>query len=505
MNAAGGHRGKRAAPRKRRFGGAEPTPRPEGTPRPDRPRGSVRGSARRGPAVLLAVVLPVATLAAGLLVTPDAPEPAPAAAPTATTLAEQTLVCPPPPTGAAAPVVVGRDAPDASDASAGDGAVLLEGIGEDPVSEDLEVPALGVVGPVVASDDPAAVRAEGDTAAGLLAGRFGEDVVSGTACEPTSADQWFTGLGAGPERSSVIELVNPAAGDAVADVTLLGPDGPLDVPDVAGVTVPAGERVSLDLGSLTPTGDDLAARVQVVRGRVAASVLDTATPIGGTEVVEWLPRQAEPATTSLLPGLVGGEGQRTLVVANPGDAATQVEVDVLTPTGAVRPTDVRTLQVPAGGVETVSLSTQLQTQADQGAGGVLLRSEAPVTASLRGLVREDLTYAVPVAPASSGAAVLPEGESRVLVTAEPDAAGPTTATVVGRDADGEEVVSEDVEVVPGGLGEVTLPEDAASVAVASDGEVSSAVVVLRGEGNVVLPLRPAVTEALVAQVRPGLP
>jgi len=474
VNAAG-HRGRRAAARPR----------------------------RRGPATLLAVLVPVAALGAGLLVAPDAPAPTPAGAPRSTVLEEQTLVCPPPP-AAGAPVFVGRDTPGDGD---GDGAVALRGLGEDPVSEDLEVPAGGAVGPVVASDDPAAVTAEGDVAAGLLAARFGEDTVSGTACGPTDADQWFTGLGAGPERSSVIELVNPAAGDAVADVTLLGPDGPLDVPDVAGVTVPAGERVSLDLGTITPTGDDLAARVQVVRGRVAASVLDVATPIGGTEVAEWVPRQAAPTTTSLLPGLVGGEGQRTLVVANPGDADTQVEVDVVTEAGAVRPTDVRTLQVPAGGVETVALSEQLQAQADEGAGGVLLRSQAPVTADLRALVRGDLTHAVPVASAATAATLLPEGEARVLVTADPGADGPTSATVVARGADGEEVASEDVEVVPGGLGEVTLPEGAAtaSVVVDGDGEVSAAALVLRGEGNVVLPLRPAVTETLVPRVRPGLP
>ncbi|MCH1866441.1 DUF5719 family protein [Nocardioides sp. CFH 31398] len=500
--------GKRAAPRRRRLGRdrTPAAPRPEAptpvggpTPEPARPAPRTATPSRRGPATLLAVVLPVATLAAGLLVAPDAPEEAPAAAPAATTLAEQTLVCPPPPASGAAPVVVGRE-------PAGDGgAVSVTGLGGEPVEEDLDVPAGGAVGPVLVPGAPAALSAEGDAAAGLLGGRFGEEAVTGTACEPTAADQWFTGLSAGPERSSVVELVNPAAGDAVADVTLLGPDGPLDVPDVEGVTVPAGERVSLDLGALTPTADDLAARVEVVRGRVAASVLDTATPIGGTEVSEWLPRQSAPATTSLLPGLVGGEGPRTLVVANPGAADTQVEVDVVTPTGAVRPTGVRTLQVPAGGVETVGLSEQLAAQVDQGAGGVLLRSADPVTATLRGEVRGDLTYAVPVDPATTGAALLPAGESRVLLTADPDAGSPSTATVTARDADGEEVASEEVEVVPGGLGEVAVPEGAVAVSVVSDGEVAAAVVVLRGEGNVVLPVRPAVTEALVAQVRPGLP
>ena len=42
---------------------------------------------------------------------------------------------------------------------------------------------------------------------------------------PPAAVRWFTGVGAGASHRSVLELTNPDAGTAVADVTVLGRAG----------------------------------------------------------------------------------------------------------------------------------------------------------------------------------------------------------------------------------------------------------------------------------------
>ena len=66
-------------------------------------------------------------------------------------------------------------------------------------------------------------------------------------CRQPASDQWFTGVGAGAGHSSVLELVNPDAGPAVVDGTLIGEDGVVDAPELRGVAVPAGGAVRIDL------------------------------------------------------------------------------------------------------------------------------------------------------------------------------------------------------------------------------------------------------------------
>ena len=53
-------------------------------------------------------------------------------------------------------------------------------------------------------------------------------------------------------------------------------------------------------------------------------------------VQDWLPPQAEPATTNLLLGLARGAGERTLVLANPGADEVRATITVVTPTLGVR-------------------------------------------------------------------------------------------------------------------------------------------------------------------------
>ena len=255
---------------------------------------------------VLAVVLPVLSAAVLLLVRPDAPQD-PTYPPTRTTLTAATLICP-----EGLP-----DSPEVALTTVSDDvdAQVAVGLGDDSADADL------VSGRVTTVDDgdALAVSGEDDAAPGLVAGRAsdGEAVAS---CLPPAAVRWFTGVGAGASHRSVLELTNPDAGTAVADVTVLGRDGVVDAPALRGVSVPGGSTIRLDLSSVIPRTDELALEVVAARGRLGATLLDRIDRVGSAPVTQdWLPGQAEPASDNVLLGLAPGSGRRTLAIANPGD------------------------------------------------------------------------------------------------------------------------------------------------------------------------------------------
>ena len=102
-------------------------------------------------------------------------------------------------------------------------------------------------------------------------------------------DFWFVGSGAVVGQRGRVYLTNPEAAPAVVDVTLYGPDGPIDAPAGRGVPVAAGTQEVRLLDALAPGITRFAVHVHVRSGRVAAAVrdqqLDGLTPRGA----DWLP------------------------------------------------------------------------------------------------------------------------------------------------------------------------------------------------------------------------
>ena len=169
-------------------------------------------------------------------------------------------------------------------------------------------------------------------------------------------------------------------------MTVLGPDGPVDVPAMRGVTVPGGRTVRFDLAAVVPDRADLSLRVVVSRGRLGAHVVDLVDELGGgVRSRDWLPPQAAPATTSYLVGLGGKQGDRVLAVANPGDDEVRVTLRVVTKESEFTPAGLEELTVPPGGTTSVDLSRVLGSRAARGAIGLRLDSSLPVTASMRTL------------------------------------------------------------------------------------------------------------------------
>lgn len=456
------------------------------------PRGRRTAAGRRlNPTVVIGVVLVALTVGALLLVFPHEAADR-SAGPQTATLTAASVGCPAALPGAGT-VSVATGEPGL------EGDVTVTG-GDEPETVALAAPGTSTVD----TEGPVAVTGTGDMAAGLLAARFGGDQLAAVDCPRPSPEAWFTGVGAGARHDSVIELVNPDEGPAVADISVYGRGGPVDVPGLRGVTVRGQDSVRLRLGQLLPRRSELALHVAVSRGRLAASLLDQVPSLGarpGTE--DFLPSQPAPANDQVLLGLPEGEGEDVLAVANPGEDEARVKVKVLTVDSEFAPEGLEELRVAPGTVRTVSLTSILRSAVREGAIGLTLTSTRPVTATVRSVVGDDLSHAAPVTASSEPMTLLvPPGDGRVLLGA---ASGVGVATVSAWTAEGRALEPQEIELEPGQGGVVDLPRGAALVRVETRRSAVHAAALVTGPGGAaVLGFRELLTEALIPDVRPGL-
>jgi hypothetical protein len=453
---------------------------------------------RFGADLVLAVVLPVACALALALLHPDRDQPS-GEPPVETALTSASLVCPSALPGPGSDVL-GVSTLGAEPGTKVRGEVQV-GLGDSAAPVKVRSRRVSAATP---GSGPAVVEAEGDVAPGLVAGRSQSAPLAAVDCAPPAADRWFTAAGADPTHDSVIELVNPNAGPAIADITVRAPNGVLDVPALRGVAVPGRTSTRIDLGQVVPRRGELSLEVHTSRGRLAAHVVDTRDELGtGASAQDWLPSQADPAEENVLLGLVKGPGERTLVLANPGADEVRATVKVITPTSVFAPSGVEPVRVAPDATESLSLDDVLAQAAKDGATGVLVESTGPVTATLRQVAGEDLSL-LAGAPALEGAAaaVLPTGAKRLLL-AGPDAVG--VATVTAYAANGKQLAEQRVELAPDTGADVALAEDASLVTVTPERTSVRAAVLLSGTGTAVVPLRELVLTGLVPDVRPGVP
>ena len=431
---------------------------------------------------VLAVALPLlCILALALVRVPDAPDTT--AAPTRMPLTRATVVCP-------------SGESDVSITTAAEGVRGPVTVGR----TEAQV-ATGEVTTVEAGRDPVTVEGTDDTAPGLVAARTAPGAAA--TCLPPSATSWFTGVGSGAGHRSVLELTNPDAGTAIADVTVYGRNGVVDAPRLRGVSVPGGTSLRLDLASIVPRRDELSLQVVAARGRVGATLVDRIDPVSrGRTVTDWLPGQAEPATENLLLGIPRGEvTRRSLVVANGGPDEVRATVRIVTEESVFAPRDVPDLRIPPQSTIRLDVDGALAKALTEGATGLLVTSNEPVSTTLRTYAGGDLSHAVPD-PLLDGPAtvLLPEGQKQLLLGGA-TAAG--VVEVVARSANGKELATRRVEVAPDRGYSVGLPEGAVLVtATPMRAEVSGAVLT-SGGGVAVVPLTQPATSGLVPSVRPG--
>jgi len=444
--------------------------------------------------LVLAVLLPVLTVGALTFVSTGEADEAAVNAPARTALTRTSLGCPVA-RGAARTVEV------ASSLAERRGQVTIDVLGKDgePRALDLRPRRLSSV----RLDGAAVMTGEDEWAAGLLAARVGDGATIG--CEAPATEAWFTGLGARPQHSSLVELVNPGPGPAIADLRILSPGGPLDVPDVRGVRVPGRSSVVLDLARIIPRRTELAVQVVVSRGRLVSSVWDTVDALdGGPATSDWMAAQPAPATSGLLLGLPEGAGSRRLTIANGGEDETRVELRIVAPESVFDPAGMAEIRVPPGSVRSVLIDDVLAREIRAGATGLLVESTNPVTTTLRSFVADDIAHTVAVPPVTERAAALvPRGTGRLLLAG---ASLPGVAKVLTRDAGGRELREERVEIGPDRSVSVRLPNETAyvRVAVGRTSTVASALV-RTAAGAVVVPLRETVSSGLVPAVLPEPP
>jgi hypothetical protein len=460
----------------------------ERTPAPAGGRRRIAGATNRRPSplTLLAVAIPLLTVAALALVRP-ADTPPSTFAPTGAPLDRTTAVCP--------PRLPGADDLQLGSTSLASGDVTLR-VGRRDETETLDN---GVA--TRSERQYVVVNGSGELAAGLVATRSGAG--SAVGCEQPAPERWFTGLGASAEHASTLTLVNPDKGPAVADVTVWDGSGLVDVPALRGVRVPGGRSTSFDLSEVTPNRDALAIRVGVSRGRLAASVVDVLDPVGRDEPVrEWLPAQTAPAATSYVVGVGTTPADRTLTLANPGDSEERVALKLVSGESEFAPSGLEEITLAPASVSEVDLSGVLRGRTAEGVQALRLEATGPVTASLRTQTPGDLAFAVAGPTVTDEAALALPGGSKRLVVAGAEAPG--VLTLEAWDEDGDAVVNERrVEIDPATAARIRLPDEAvlARVTLERTGAVLSLEVEDRGLS--LQPLVQLVTTSLVPDVRPA--
>ena len=456
-----------------------------------------RRSRRRGfspsPVLVIGILLPLLTIGALALVRPQAPT-THRAAPATRPLTSSATVCPGAAPGSA--TVAASTLGDAGGATFG----IASGSGAQPrpLQVGTDRPTTLEPGP-----DGVVIQGEGRGAGSLVAVEAGTSANTMTRCPAPAPTSWFTGVGAGARHTSTLQLTNPDEGPAVADVDVYGRTRKMEVSRLRGVTVRGGETVSIDLGTIFPRRVDLTLGLTVSRGRLVSSVLDTVPPLGTRHrTADWLPAQSEPATSSLLLGLPDGHASNTLVVANPGESETRVQVRVVTRDAAFTPEGLDEIRVPPGATSLTSLSQVLGKAVKDGAIGIQVTAESPVTASLRSMAAGDLSYAAPVQPTDQPTlAPVPDRPSSVVL-GDASGAGVVTVTAYAR---GRQVLSRRVALNEGSGGLVDLPKGTDLVRVEPRRASVAAALRVTGPGTAVIPLLPPVQDALIPQVRPGLP
>jgi hypothetical protein len=309
----------------------------------------------------------------------------------------------------------------------------------------------------------------------------GADAAAARVCLAPRPRWWFTGAGAQPGQASTLVLANVDPGSAVVDVTVHGPDGVLPTLGTRGVTLEPGEARSFELVDLAPSAEDLAVHVEATRGRVAAGVWDV---LDDGEGLEWLPAQEAASRVVRLAPLPRRAARRTLVVANPGEREQLVEVEISGREGAFAPTDAAQLRLAPGAVATADL-----TEAVAGpASAVIVRSSAPVAATVRSVRAGEVSYAG-AAESLTGpaAAAFPAGATAsVQLTA---AGGGAQAAVVAYDGTGRRVADRELDLPPEGTAAWTVPRRADYVVVTP----------LRGRvgGGLVLTEGPSTTQVVL--------
>jgi hypothetical protein len=259
---------------------------------------------------------------------------------------------------------------------------------------------------------------------------------SAAPCEAPVTDAWFAGFSSGVGQHATLLLSNIDSVPATVDVGIYGDTSPPNADADHDIPVAPQTQVAIQLDSLAPGLSNIVAHVSATAGRIVPAVrYDAANgsiPLG----TDFLPRTEGPATVQTIPGIVGGDGARRLVLADIGDVDATVSVKVIDSDGSFTPSGLDVVSVPAGQVATVDLAAVVHGND----AAVVVTSTQPVVAGAVAALPNDKAGGSDIAfsgavPALTGPAMAAAGESggnnhtKLLLTA-PDADAQVRLTVV---------------------------------------------------------------------------
>lgn len=343
------------------------------------------------------------------------------------------------------------------------------------------------------------VRGTGGLAPGLYGARISSAAEpSAGECVSPVGERWFAAIGAGGDHTSGLELVNPDTGPAVADVTLWSTDGELEEVESRGLTIPGERSTTLEIEDLAPHRSDLTMRVSVARGRVAAMVDDSYRFESAPPTSDWVPATGGPATTLVVPALPRRAGERTLVLANPGDSEARVTLQVAGADSTFSPTGIPEVRVPAGRVVVTDLTASLRDAVRNEDAALVVESNTPVVGSVRSVVAGDLVHS-PAVTGGTGvtAAVVPPGGRRVVALTSTGASGRVEIEFVGSGKP-----ARTTSLRTGTTRSVPVPGGTTAVLVRSGRAYVGAVRRVGDEGAALSPLRTLVFDRLLPSVVP---
>ncbi|MDQ6935845.1 MAG: DUF5719 family protein [Actinomycetota bacterium] len=324
------------------------------------------------------------------------------------------------------------------------------------------------------------------------------------ACPEPRSDWWFVGVGSSSTHHTVLTVANPRAGEAIFDVSLSGPKGPVNAPGLRGLAVRGGASRSLDLAKLAPAPGDLAVHLTTSRGLVSVAAAEQRSAgVLVRAASEWVPAEPGPGRHLLvtgLPGLTAKRATATLLLANPAKRVVIASVSLVDTRGTFTPSGQKPLDLPPEAVVSVPLSRAFTAAP----GGVSVRAQEAVVAAVRSVAGGDEGYAATGRPLSgtSVAGVPAKVSARVVLSSLNRAAA---VAVTGYDASGRSLGSHRVVVPARGSASLPVSARARSVAVATStgGPVVGSVVVQDAHGTASTPLASVPRELLRPVVRPG--
>ena len=351
-------------------------------------------------------------------------------------------------------------------------------------------------------DQPVVFDDDQSIALGAFAGQESrtDDWLAWLPCPEPGARWWFVGAGAATvTHDTVLTVSNPRAGQAVIDMDVYGPKGPVEAPGLHGITIPSGSTRKLDLAKVAPVVGDVAVHVVATRGLVAISAADRFAPrVLGKAVQEWLPAQSLPARDITMVGLPEKPDTATLIVVNPRQVAAVVSVEVVGATGTFAPKDSPTLTVEPQSVATVSIRSIF----DGEPLAVRIRSEQPVTAAVRTVTSGDVAFATGVRPIRGATSLaVPRGAGRLVLSST---AEETSVQVTAFGQGGTQLVDRAVTVPKASSVAIALPARARYLRlVATSADAVAGFSVTDGAGVATAGVAPAIRSVLLPVVRPG--